>query len=79
MEHVGSTSVPGLAAKPIIDIAIVVDSPKEVRLAIENLQSTGYIHLGNLGIEGREAFRNPQKCKIVGCLSSSALSKETSN
>ena len=60
MEHVGSTSVPGLAAKPVIDIAIVVKSPKEVALAIESLQSAGYVHLGNLGIRGREAFRNPQ-------------------
>ena len=60
MEHVGSTSVEGLAAKPIIDIDIVVSSPREVKLAIGSLQSAGYIHLGDLGIKGREAFRNPQ-------------------
>jgi GrpB-like predicted nucleotidyltransferase (UPF0157 family) len=59
VEHVGSTSVPGLAAKPIIDMSIVVPSEREVPLAVERLASLGYQHLGNLGIAGREAFRRP--------------------
>jgi GrpB-like predicted nucleotidyltransferase (UPF0157 family) len=59
VEHVGSTSVPGLAAKPIIDMSVVVASADEVPLAIERLAILGYVHLGNLGIEGREAFRRP--------------------
>jgi GrpB-like predicted nucleotidyltransferase (UPF0157 family) len=59
VEHVGSTSVPGLAAKPIIDMSVVVASEREVHAAIERLTTLGYVHLGNLGIEGREAFRNP--------------------
>jgi GrpB-like predicted nucleotidyltransferase (UPF0157 family) len=59
VEHVGSTAVPGLAAKPIIDISIVVSSEAEVRLAIERLATIGYLHRGNLGIEGREAFQAP--------------------
>ena len=57
MEHVGSTSVPGLSAKPILDIDLIVRSPEEVLLAIERLATIGYTHRGNLGIEGREAFR----------------------
>ncbi len=59
IEHVGSTSVPGLAAKPVIDIDIVVASPNDVTRAVGNLREIGYIHRGNLGIEGREAFTNP--------------------
>jgi GrpB-like predicted nucleotidyltransferase (UPF0157 family) len=59
IEHVGSTSVPGLAAKPIIDISIVVRSADDVPLAIERLAPLGYVHLGNLDVEGREAFASP--------------------
>jgi GrpB-like predicted nucleotidyltransferase (UPF0157 family) len=60
IEHVGSTSVPGLAAKPIIDMTIVVPSVHEVPLAIERLATLGYRHRGDLGIEGREAFTRPE-------------------
>ena len=50
IEHVGSTSVKGLSAKPIIDLDIVVRK-NEVAKAIEGLAEIGYIHEGNLGIE----------------------------
>src|SRR5579862_585811 len=56
IEHVGSTAVPGLAAKPIIDIDVVVEADTDVSLAIERLAVLGYQHRGDLGIEGREAF-----------------------
>jgi GrpB-like predicted nucleotidyltransferase (UPF0157 family) len=59
VEHVGSTSVPGLAAKPIIDIDVVVASVVDVTLAIGRLAALGYLHRGNLGIEGREALDSP--------------------
>jgi GrpB-like predicted nucleotidyltransferase (UPF0157 family) len=59
IEHVGSTSVPGLAAKPIIDLDIVVRSTDHMPTAIERLAALGYQHLGDLGIAGREAFRPP--------------------
>jgi GrpB-like predicted nucleotidyltransferase (UPF0157 family) len=57
VEHVGSTSVPGLAAKPIIDIDIVVKHKGEVLDLIAKLEELGYIHQGDLGVPGREAFR----------------------
>jgi len=60
IEHVGSTSIPGLAAKPIIDMTVVVPSEHEVPFAIERLATLGYQHRGNLGIEGREAFSRPE-------------------
>jgi GrpB-like predicted nucleotidyltransferase (UPF0157 family) len=56
IEHVGSTAVPGLAAKPIIDLTVVVPGEADVARAIEGLESLGCVHRGNLGIEGREAF-----------------------
>lgn len=56
IEHVGSTSVPGLAAKPTIDIDIVVEWLRDLPVIAERLGRLGYTHQGNLGIEGREAF-----------------------
>lgn len=55
VEHVGSTSVPGLVAKPILDIDVIVDAA-DVPLAIAALGSVGYVHRGDLGVTGREAF-----------------------
>lgn len=55
--HVGSTSVEGLWAKPILDIDIIVNNAMDSEQVIELLESVGYSHIGNLGIEGREAFK----------------------
>lgn len=59
VEHVGSTSVPGLCAKPIIDLDIVIPSQAELPEVIKRLAALGYEHQGNFGIEGRESFRGP--------------------
>jgi GrpB-like predicted nucleotidyltransferase (UPF0157 family) len=59
IEHVGSTSVPGLAAKPVVDIDVVVPAAADVPEAIRRLAVLGYRHQGDLGIPGREAFRGP--------------------
>ena len=60
IEHVGSTSVPGLAAKPVIDMGIVVPAEIEMAMAINRLAALGYVHRGDLGIAGREAFHSPE-------------------
>ena len=57
IEHIGSTSVPGLCAKPIIDIDIMVNEKGEKIPIIIDLKKLGYKHVGDLGIIGREAFR----------------------
>ncbi|GGH27027.1 hypothetical protein GCM10008013_28220 [Paenibacillus segetis] len=57
VEHVGSTSVEGLSAKPIIDLDVVMDSYEVLPEIIERLEKAGFVHQGNLGIEGREAFK----------------------
>src|SRR5262249_15212291 len=59
VEHVGSTAVPGLSAKPIVDIDVVVQSDDEVAIAIERLRGLGYVYQGDKGIAGREAFLWP--------------------
>jgi GrpB-like predicted nucleotidyltransferase (UPF0157 family) len=58
IEHVGSTSIPGLAAKPVIDLDVLVRAT-DVPAAISALENVGYRHWGALGIEGREAFHWP--------------------
>jgi GrpB-like predicted nucleotidyltransferase (UPF0157 family) len=60
VEHVGSTSVPGLAAKPVIDIDIVIATRSDLPLVVERLAAVGYQHRGNLGVEDRDAFRAPE-------------------
>ncbi|MDA3846535.1 MAG: GrpB family protein [Vallitaleaceae bacterium] len=55
--HVGSTSIEGLWAKPILDIDIIVNNQQDTKKVIVLLESVGYMHAGNLGIEGREAFK----------------------
>lgn len=59
VEHIGSTAVPGLAAKPIIDLDVVLASSTDLAEAIRLLARIGYGHEGDLGITGREAFRSP--------------------
>ena len=55
IEHVGSTSIPGMTAKPIIDLQIVIEAGRfdAVRALLDE---RGYFHQGDLGITGREAF-----------------------
>lgn len=63
IEHVGSTSVEGLAAKPIIDIDVVIHNNfEEVK---EALESIGYTHEGDLDIPGREAFKYKDKPQLM--------------
>ncbi|MER6577950.1 GrpB family protein [Nonomuraea sp. NPDC001023] len=60
IEHVGSTSVPGLAAKPIIDCDIVV-AEQDVAAATDVLIGLGFSPRGELGIPQRWAFREPAR------------------
>lgn len=55
--HIGSTSVEGLAAKPIIDIMVAVRSLEKVDCVAEAFSKIGYEYLGEFGIEGRRYLR----------------------
>lgn len=57
IEHVGSTSVQGLSAKPIIDIDVIIKDYTVLENVVSALREIGYQHEGNLGIVGREAFK----------------------
>jgi GrpB-like predicted nucleotidyltransferase (UPF0157 family) len=60
VEHVGSTSVPGLTAKPVLDIDVIV-SAEHAGPAVAALEVVGYVHRGDLGVAGREAFAAPDE------------------
>ncbi len=57
IEHVGSTSVPKLAAKSIIDIDIIYSEAIDFEHIKIQLESIGYFHNGNQEVEGREVFK----------------------
>lgn len=58
IEHVGSTSVVGLAAKPVLDIDIIIKENISIfKRVVEQLSQLGYRHVGDLGITGRDAFK----------------------
>lgn len=56
IEHVGSTSIVGQIAKPILDIVVVIPSRQQLPEVITALSLLGYYYRGDLGVEGREAF-----------------------
>ena len=60
IEHVGSTSVEGLAAKPIIDVDVVIESMAVFPAVKDRLERAGYTHMGTMGVEGREVFHYGQ-------------------
>ena len=64
IEHVGSTAVPGLSAKPIIDLDVVIRDYSVFDTVVSKLGEIGYQHEGNLGIAGREAFRYDGKTHL---------------
>ena len=57
IEHVGSTSVKGLSAKPIVDLDVIIKDYSIFDSVAHRLSVIGYIHEGNLGIKDREAFK----------------------
>lgn len=56
IQHIGSTSIPDMAAKPIIDIAIGVENFDEAHICIVPLEKLGYIYKGENGIPRRHFF-----------------------
>ena len=56
VQHVGSTSIPGMKAKPIIDIDVGLENWSDFEAVKSALAEIGYEHEGDRGITGREAF-----------------------
>ena len=65
IEHIGSTSIKGLASKPIIDFIIIIDSYDVFPQVIQRLKCIGFEHEGDLGIKDREAFRRSFKDEFM--------------
>ncbi|WIG20198.1 GrpB family protein [Bacillus anthracis] len=56
IEHVGSTSIKGLAAKPVLDIDIVIEDYGVFPKVVTKLEAIGYYHQAEWSYKGREAF-----------------------
>ena len=65
IEHVGSTSVEGLSAKPYIDLDVVIKDYYVFDMVVRKLESIGYIREGNFGIQDREAFKYSDKPHLM--------------
>lgn len=61
IEQVGSTSVPKLDSKPIIDIDIIYSTQQDFEKIKFELEKIGYYHNGNQGIEDRDVFKRTGK------------------
>ena len=64
IEHVGSTSVEGMSAKPCIDIDVIIKDYSVFPDVVRKLEGIGYIHEGDLGIKDREAFKYSDKAHL---------------
>lgn len=56
IEHVGSTSVPGMCAKPMLDIAVAVPSFEAAEALAPRLETLGYLHVPDAGVPGERTF-----------------------
>ena len=65
IEHVGSTAVEGLPAKPIIDIDVIIADYDTFDEARVRLATAGYCHQGDLGLADRHAFRYEGKVHLM--------------
>ena len=65
IEHVGSTSVKGMSAKPCIDLDIIIKDYSVFDAVVDRLATIGYIHEGDLGIKDREAFKYLDKLHLM--------------
>lgn len=57
VQHVGSTAIPGLLAKPVLDIDIIIEDKALIYGISKRLENVGYLCRGEQGISGRYAFR----------------------
>jgi GrpB-like predicted nucleotidyltransferase (UPF0157 family) len=57
LHHIGSTAVPGIHAKPIIDMLAEVESLESIDAHREGMEALGYEVMGEFGIPGRRYFR----------------------
>ncbi|MEL7532335.1 MAG: GrpB family protein [Bacteroidota bacterium] len=57
IEHIGSTAIPSIVAKPVIDMAISLVHLEDGLACVAALEDLGYLYKGENGIQGRHYFR----------------------
>ena len=62
MHHIGSTAIPGIDAKPIIDMLAVVSDVALLDESRPQMEALGYEAMGEFGISGRRYFRKNDAC-----------------
>lgn len=60
LEHIGGTSIPGMLAKPVLDIAAGLPRGMSIQDCVAALTRAGYEHRGERGVPGRHYFRRGQ-------------------
>jgi GrpB-like predicted nucleotidyltransferase (UPF0157 family) len=76
IEHVGSTAIKGMCAKPIIDIVIVVKDEDHFNQIKNELEiQFGYYHVGDWNVPGREVFKRKNSLHKMSNLEQSLLDK----
>jgi GrpB-like predicted nucleotidyltransferase (UPF0157 family) len=61
LHHIGSTAIPGIVAKPVVDMLAVVTDVVLLDTRAHLLEDLGYEAMGEFGIEGRRYFRKNSK------------------
>ncbi len=65
IEHVGSTAVEGMSAKPCIDLDVIIANYRVFAETVRRLEAIGYFHEGDLRIPEREAFHYEGKDHLM--------------
>lgn len=60
LEHIGGTAIPGMCAKPVLDIAAGRPAATAIEVYIDALRRAGYEYRGERGVPGRDYFRRGQ-------------------
>ena len=64
IQHIGSTAIPNIVAKPIIDIAVAIDSLKNIEKIIKPLEEIGFTYRGEQGVPDRHLFvKGGEECR----------------
>jgi GrpB-like predicted nucleotidyltransferase (UPF0157 family) len=64
VEHIGSTAIPGLDAKPIIDIAVAIESLADMPTCVVRMAKAGYEYKGEHGLPGRHFFTSGEPTRF---------------
>ncbi|OHA22719.1 MAG: hypothetical protein A3G52_01845 [Candidatus Taylorbacteria bacterium RIFCSPLOWO2_12_FULL_43_20] len=57
VEHIGSTSVPGMSGKPCIDILVILDQLESIDIHIKDMEQAGFVYAGQFVMANSRLFR----------------------